>query len=121
MSFTIVAITTSIAGLILAIGWLFAGSLVLKRWGVEANTLGLLVGRRLGAVYLGIALMLFLGRSAPPSEFRSVVCTGMFVALALLAFLGLFELKAHRAGKGILVSVALEVILAAGFASVLLA
>ena len=45
----------------------------------------------------------------------------MFAALTLLALLGLFEFKAHRAGKGILVSVALEVILAVGFALVLLA
>ncbi len=121
MSFTIAAVATSIAGLILGLGWLFAGTLLLKRWGLEANTSGLLVGRRLGAVYLGIGLMLFLGRSAPPSEFRSVVSIAMLAALALLALLGLFEFRAHRAGKAILVSVALEVILAGGFASVLLA
>ena len=121
MTFTIAAMATSIAGLILGVGWLFAGTLLLKRWGLEANTSGLLVGRRLGAVYLGIAVMLFLGRDAPPSEFRSIVSIGMFAALTLLALLGLFEFKAHRAGKGILVSVALEVILAVGFALVLLA
>lgn len=121
MSFATAAIATSIAGLILGLGWLFAGTLLLKRRGLEANTAGLLVGRRLGAVYLGIALLLFLGRSAPPSEFRSVVSIAMFTALALLALLGLFEFTAKRAGKGILVSVVLEVILAGGFASILLA
>jgi hypothetical protein len=45
----------------------------------------------------------------------------MFVALALLALLGLIEFKAKRAGRGILVSVVLEAVLAAGFASALLA
>lgn len=121
MSFSIVAIAASILMLLLAIGWLFAGGLVLKRWGIEANTLGLLVGRRLGAAYLGISLLMFLGRSAPPSELRSAVCIAMFVAVTLVALLGLFELKAHRVGKGILVSVVVEAILAAGFAWVLLA
>jgi Ca2+/Na+ antiporter len=121
MSFTVTAVATSIAGLVLGLGWLFAGSLLLKRWGLEANSLGLLVGRRLGAVYFGIAIMLFLGRAAPPSAFRSDVCIAMLVALLLLALLGLIEFSAKRAGKGILISVVLELLLAAGFASVLLA
>lgn len=119
MSFTIAAIATSIAGLLLGLGWLLAGSLVLKRWGLEANPLGLLVGRRLGAAYFGIAILLFLGRSAPPSELRSAVSVAMLVALSLLAILGIVEFRAKRAGKGILVSVVLEVLLAAGFAAVL--
>lgn len=121
MSFTITAVATSIAGLLLGLGWLFAGRLVLKRWGLEANSVGLLVGRRLGAAYVGIAIMLFLGRSAPPSELRSAVSIAMLVALSLLAILGAVEFRAKRAGKGILVSVVLEVVLAAGFAMVLAA
>ncbi|HEY7459159.1 MAG TPA: hypothetical protein VH765_10430 [Xanthobacteraceae bacterium] len=121
MNFSIVAIATSIAGLILGIGWFFAGNVLHKRWGIESTASSLLIGRRLGAVYLGISAMLFLGRSAPPSDLRTAVCVGMFAALAILAGLGLFELRAHRAGPGILVSVVLEIILAAGFAWVLLA
>ena len=121
MNFTATAVATSIAALILGLCWLFAGSLVLKRWGLEANALGLLVGRRLGAAYLGIAMMLFLARSAPPSEFRSSVSIAMLAALVLLALLGLIELKAKRVGRGILVSVAAELVLAAGFATALLA
>jgi len=121
MSFTIAAVATSVAVLLVGLGWLFAGGLVLKRWGIAASALGLLVGRRLGAVYFGIAIMLFAGRSAPPSELRSAVSIGMLVALSLLALLGIVEFKAKRAGKGILVSVVIEVLLAAGFASALLA
>ena len=44
----------------------------------------------------------------------------MLVALSMLAMLGVVEFKAKRAGKGILVSVVLEILLAAAFASVLL-
>ncbi len=119
MRFAIIAVATSVAGLILGIGWLFAGNMLFKRWGVEARIGGLLVGRRLGAAYLGIALMLFMGRNAPLSDLRSAICAGLFFALSLLACLGLFEFKARRAGAGILVSVILEFILAAGFAWVL--
>ncbi len=96
MSFYITAVATSIAALILGLGWLFAGTLLLKRWGLETNAAGLLVGRRLGVVYLAMALLLFLGRSAPPSELRSVVAIAMLVSLGLLALLGLIEFKAGR-------------------------
>lgn len=120
MSFNVAAIATAVAGFVLGLGWLFAGNLLLKRWGIEATPLGLLVGRRLGAAYLGIALLLILGRSAPPSELRTSIGIAMFTALTLLAILGLFEFKARRAGKGILVSVVIEAILASGFAWALL-
>jgi hypothetical protein len=121
MSFTIVAVATAVAGLLLGLGWLFAGRVMLKRWDLDATPLGLLVGRRLGAAYVGIAIMLFLGRSAPPSDLRSAVSIAMIVALSLLAILGLIEFKARRAGRAILVSVVVEVLLAAGFAAELLA
>ena len=119
MSFSIVATATSIAGLILGIGWLFAGNLLHKRWRMESTAASLLIGRRLGAVYLSISAILFLGRSAPPSDLRSAFCGGMLMAMAFLAGLGLFDFKARRAGPGILVSVVLEIMLAAGFAWVL--
>lgn len=121
MSFIIVSTATEIAGLVLGMGWLLAGGLLHKRWGIEPNPSSLLVGRRLGAAYLGISMMLFLARSEPPSALRTAICVGMFVALAVLAGLGLLELKAHRVGRGILVSVVLEIVLVAGFAWVLFA
>ena len=103
MSFFIAAVATSIAGLVLGLGWLVAGTLVLKRWGVEASNESLLVGRRLGAVYLAIALLLFLSRSAPASDLRSAISIGMVAALTLLAALGLFVCAdpnlSHRADR----------------------
>jgi hypothetical protein len=120
MSFYAVAVATSAVGFLLGFGWLLAGTLVLKRWHVHANPEALLVGRRLGAAYVGIALMLALGRDAGPTELRQAACIGLLVVLAALAVLGLRELKAGRAGRGILVSVVIEALLAAGFASVLL-
>ncbi|MBX9611996.1 MAG: hypothetical protein K2X51_10295 [Burkholderiales bacterium] len=121
MTFNLIATATAIAGLLLGIGWFVAGGPMLQRWGIAPNPAALLVGRRLGAVYLGIAVMLFFGRAAPPSALRTLVCVALLVALSLLALLGLFELKAGRARRGILVAVVLEALLAAGFAAVLLA
>ena len=121
MNFNILAIATSVVTFLLGIGWLLAGKLLLQRWRIEHSAVGLLLGRRIGAVYLGLSLMFFLARSVPPSDVRTALSAGAFVVCALLAVLGLFEFKARRAGPAILASVVLEVILAGSFASVLLA
>lgn len=120
MSFTFVATITSIASLILGMGWVFAGTKLFKRWGIDAHLDGLLVGRRLGAVYLGVSIILFMARSTPTSDLREAICTGMLFSMAALAGLGLFEFKSNSANSLILVSVALEVFLAIGFARLLL-
>ena len=73
------------------------------------------MGRRIGALYLGLALMFLLGRTAAPSDLRSAVCLGMSVASALLAGLGLYERRAGRVSSGIVVPAIVEVIFAAGF------
>lgn len=121
MSFTLVATVASIASAMLGVGWVFAGTLLFKRWGIKARPEGLLVGRRLGTVYLGIAIILFLGRSAPPSDLRAALCVGMLFGMVVLAVLGVIEFRAGRANGAILASSALEVLFAAGFAWVLLA
>lgn len=118
--FSIVAISTSVAAFLLSMGWLFAGKLLFKRWNVIANEEGLMVGRRLGAAYLGISIIFFLGSDAGESELRTAVCIGTLVAMIILAVLGLIEYKAGRMGPGILVSVVIEILLAAGFVSVLM-
>jgi hypothetical protein len=116
MSFGLVALAASIAGGVLGVGWFFGGTLLLRRWGMEPHADGLLAGRRLGAAYFGIALMLFLARTAPPSNLRDAVSAGMSLALILMAASGLIDFRAKRAGVGILASVALECLLGLGFA-----
>ena len=120
MSFNFVVTVTSIAGLILGVGWMFAGSKLFQRWGIDAHVDGLLVGRRLGAVYLGVSVILFMGRTAPPSDLRDAISVGVLFSMVVLAGLGLFEFMARRANSLILVRVALEVFLALGFFWVLL-
>jgi hypothetical protein len=116
MTFKIMAYVTTIAGCILGLRFIFAGASVLKQWGIEATDGSLVMSRRLGALYLGLALMFFLGRTAAPSVLRSAVCLGTGGAIALLACLGLFELRAGRVSSGIIVPAIVETVLAAGFA-----
>lgn len=115
MTFEILALITTCAGTLLGLGFMFAGRFMLKQWGMGATDASLVMCRRLGAVYLGLALLFFLGRSAGPSELRSAVCAGLGIAIGLLACLGLFELKSGRVSKGIFVSVVVETLLSTSF------
>ena len=115
MSFKIMAYIMTLGGNILGLRLMFAGASVLKEWGIEVTDGPLLMCRRLGALYLGLALMFFLGRAAAPSDLRSAVCLGVGGASALLACLGLFEYRAGRVTSGIIVPAIVEIVLAAGF------
>ena len=115
MTFQIMAyIMTGAAGL-LGLRFIFAGGGVLKEWGIEESAGALMLFRRLGVIYLGLALMFFLGRNAAPSDLRSAVCLVMGGGVAVLACLGLSDFLARRAGAGIFRSIAGEAVLAAAF------
>src|SRR5215216_693773 len=101
MTFQVMALIMACAGCLLGVRFIFAGGSVLKEWGFEVTTGSLVVCRRIGAIYLGLALMFFLGRAAAPSDLRSAVCLVTGGAIALLACLGLFEFLARRVSAGI--------------------
>ncbi len=60
MTFHTLALVTCVAALLLGIGWLFAGKLMLQRWRIESSVGALLVGRRIGVIYLSVALLFLL-------------------------------------------------------------
>ena len=99
----------------LAARFIFFGGGVLKEWGLESTTGALILFRRMGLMYLGLALMFFLGRTAGPSEIRSAVCLVMGGTAILLAGLGLYEFLARRVSAGILRSAIAEAVLGAAF------
>src|SRR5215472_8800624 len=115
MTFKVMAFAMTFGGCVLGLRFIFAGASVLKEWGIEATDGPLVMGRRIGALYLGLALMFFLGRNAGPSDLRSAVCLGTGGAIALLACLGFFELWAGRVTSGIIVPAIVETVLAGGF------
>ena len=115
MSFFVMALIMTFAACLLGLRFIFAGGSVLKEWGIEPTAGALVVSRRIGVMYLGLALMFFLGRTAAPSDLRSAVCLVMAGTIALLASLGVFEFGARRATAGIFRSVVAEAVLAAAF------
>ena len=115
MTFKIMAYVTSVGGSVLGLRFSSFGASVLKQWGLEATEGSLVMCRRYGALYLGLAVLFFLGRNAAPSDLRSAVCLGIGGATALLAGLGVWEFAAGRVTSGIMIPAIVEVVFAAGF------
>lgn len=119
MSFRTMAVVTAAVTLVLGVGYLVAGPLMVGRWQIEPTTGVLLFGRRTGALYLALAVMFFLARSTPASAARTALSAGAAVATSGLALLGIYERTVGHAGGGILVSVAIEALLALGYLRIL--
>ncbi len=115
MSFKTAAVVTALVAFVLGLAYLFAGAVVVGRWGLEPTGGVLLLGRRMGCLYLGLSAMYFLARSAPASAARTALAVGAATTLALLAVSGILEFAADHAGPGILVSAAIELLLGLAF------
>ncbi len=120
MKFKTLAIITSMVAFLLGCAYLFAGTIIVGRWQIEPTTGVLLLCRRIGCLYLGLSVMYFLSRSAPLSVARTALSAGTAIALSILAITGVYELIAGHAGRGILVSVLLESLIATGFIMILM-
>lgn len=116
VTFEMMAYVIAVAGVGLGVRFIFFGSSVLKEWDLDATDGALLMCRRYGLLYLGLALMFLLGRNAPPSDLRSAICIGIGVGSALLGGNGIWEFRTGRASKGIIGPAVVEAVVAAGFA-----
>jgi len=120
MKFKTMAIITGFALLALGLGYFFFGAVIVGRWQVEASASVILLARRIGCLYLGLALVFFLARQAPVSSARTALSAGAVAITLLLAGTGVYELALGHVGKGILISAAVELLLGLGFIWVLL-
>ncbi len=121
MRFKTLAVVTSIIAFVLGAGYILAGELVVGRWQIQVTGEVLLMGRRIGALYIGLSAMFFLSRSAAASEARSALAFGTGIALSLLVLFGIYELMVGHVGAGILASMVVEALLAACYFWVFLA
>jgi uncharacterized membrane protein len=120
MKFKTIAVVTAVILFGLGLGYFFFGAIIVGRWQVEPTASVILLARRIGCLYLGLSVIFFLARSAPRSTMRTALSAGTVVVTLLLAGTGVYELALGHVGKGILVSAAIEFLLALGYVSVLL-
>lgn len=115
MAFQILALVMTAACIVLSARFLFFGRGLLTEWGLESTTGALILFRRMGLMYLGLALVFFIARTAGPSDIRSAVCLVLGGTAFLLAGQGLCEFLARRVSAGIFRSVIAEAVLGAAF------
>ncbi|CAN1546086.1 hypothetical protein MCELHM10_01970 [Paracoccaceae bacterium] len=116
MTFSMMTLITAFVTLGLGLALVFAPAAMLKPWGLPNPTAAAVMCRRLCAVYLGLAVMMYLVRSGDP---QTGIAVGVATATGLLALMGLNELRLGNVTKGIFVAVTVEVLLTAGFLSTL--
>lgn len=115
MTFQSLALVMTAACIGLGARFLFFGRGLLTEWGLESTAGALILLRRMSLMYLGLALVFFIARTAGPSDIRSAVCLIMGGIAVLLAGLGLYEFLARRASAGIFRSAVAEAVLGAAF------
>jgi hypothetical protein len=118
LSFRRAAIAGSSICLALAALWMDAPQFILWVWQINGTDSTLLMARRGAALFLGLAVMLWLARNAQSSLTRYALALGFLVSCAALAALGISDFVAGRAGLGILAAVTVEAVLALTFALV---
>lgn len=111
LSFYPLAVVTAGLFSLLAILWMFAPAAFLTAWGVKDSAEARLIGRRVAALYVGVAAMFFIARNAAPSMPRTALVYGLISICLILATLGCYELLAGSARKGILAAVLIELAL----------
>ncbi len=97
----------------LSLTLIFLPEIVYWLFQLEGNTLGDLLGKRAGMLFLGLAILCFYARTSISPEVRSLVALAVASSMGGMAMVGLYELVWGMAGPGILVAVAIELTLAA--------
>lgn len=119
LSFNILAVVTAGIFILIAMVWLLAPGRFLVAWSIKDSAETRLVGRRVAALYAGVAIMFFAARQAEPSIIRSALIYGLVSTCLILAVLGCYELLKGRAGKGILAAVLIELLLSMLFLQII--
>lgn len=115
MTYKTVATLSAILFAVLFIGLLVAPIMVVGSWGIELTPEVQFMGRRLGASFLGIAVLSWLSRDLVASEGRRAIALGISAALICVAGIGVWEIARGFAATGLLLSVVIELGFAAGF------
>jgi hypothetical protein len=91
---------------------LFYPPLIFWLFGIIENAAADFMTRRGAILFLGLAAITFLTRSEPDSAARRAIANSLFITMAGLASLGIFELLRGTAGIGILLAVFAEALFA---------
>ena len=109
MYYKIVVIIIAIAAIGLGCRFIFSSDSILKEWGLQSIDSTQVLGRRLGAIYFGLTVLLLL--SLTNMSKSQIVIIGVSSISGFLAISGILELMAGRVNTGIIRSIIAEVFL----------
>jgi hypothetical protein len=112
-----VVLTATIVLGIFGLGWLFVPDVLGRYWAMAPGDTLDYMGHRYGALLIGLASTVWLGRHAPNTQARRALMIGAFVSLALTTALSLYGALVLRLNAW--APSAVEFVLAAGLAWVL--
>lgn len=104
----------------LASVYLVFPQLIFWLFGMPLQSGALVMARRGGALFLGIAVLLYRIRSTDDRSTRMEISTGLLTSCAALAVLGIVDLIAGQVKAGILIAVVVEAVCALGYLAVLI-
>jgi hypothetical protein len=107
-SFKLIAQLGALISALLFLTFAFLPVIPFTMLGVAMTPEGLLMARRMGALFLGIALILFLARDAENSDLRRRVCASLSASMAALALFGLYDFVNGGVGYGIWIAITVE-------------
>jgi hypothetical protein len=113
LTFPRIARLAALIAFVLFITFAFIPIIPFTMLGVAMTPEGLLMARRMSALFLGIALILYLARDAENSPLRRSVCAGLSASMAALALFGLWDFVNSSVGYGIWIAVTVETFFAA--------
>jgi hypothetical protein len=107
--FPFVARFGALVAMLLFVTFAFIPVIPFTMLGVAMTPEGLLMARRMAALFLGISLILWFLRDAADSEMRRKVCLALSISMAALALFGFFDWLGGRNGPGVFIAIAAEV------------
>jgi len=115
IKFKTISVITSLIALILCVVLLLIPEFIFWLFSIEEYSSAFFIGRRAAMLFLGIAVITWMGRNAEHSESRQSICIGLSVSMFALALLGTIEYLRGYAGIGISLAVIIELVLAVLF------
>lgn len=115
MTFSRLAVVTSLLFFILATVWMFFPEQLLTLWGIEPATGTEVIARRSAAFFAGTAVICLLARNSAPSHARYALAAGISTISFITAASGFVEWQKGHVNGQILIAVFIELLLGTAF------
>ncbi len=113
--FRLASVVSAILSLALFPLLLLNSGFYVQSYGVTADAGADFLGRRASPMFLGLAVLLWMGRGIGAGAARDAICYGMAAMWAGIAATGIYEFSVGTAQPMIVAAAALELVLAMAF------